>query len=409
MLAAFVATAAATVATAATAGTPAGPAAEVPPTPATAPAPSPAPGAARPAPAGVEGERRELGLLRRRLADLKARWEATRRKAADVQQSLAEAELNLEIRTAERREAELKTAESERAVAGARSGRDEARRQVDALRVDLNVRVGALYRMGRFGYLQTLVAADSGERFLRGLQLLSFLVRRDALLLRKYEEALAHLQLLERQLADQQQQLSVWARETRQRERALQLARAQQAALLGRVRQAEEEQRRAVTQLEDKTTRLAALLELLETRGRALPAGSASIRKFRGALDWPVRGAVVVPFGRIANPKFPKTFLRSTGWTIDAPVGTDVRAVFAGDVVFAQWLKGYGNLVVIDHGEGIFTLYGHLMTGTASRGTRVGVGERIGRVADPPEDEPGGLYFEVRDARASVDPREWLR
>ncbi len=407
------ATAAATVAAAVMAGTPAEPAAEMPPSPAAAPAATPAAGpaqeAARPAPAGVEGERRELGLLRRRLADLKARWEATRRKAADAQQSLADAELNLEIRTAERREAELKTAEAERAVADARSGRDEARRQVDALRVDLNVRVGALYRMGRLGYLQTLVSADSGERFLRGLQLLSFLVRRDALLLRKYEGALANLQNLERHLADQQQQLSGWARESRQRERALQLARAQQAALLGRVRQAEEQQRQAVTQLEDKTTRLAALLELLETRGRALPAGSASIRKFRGALDWPVRGAVVVPFGRIANPKFPRTFLRSTGWTIDAPVGTDVRAVFAGDVVFAQWLKGYGNLVVIDHGEGVFTLYGHLMTGTVSRGTRVGVGERIGRVADPPEDEPGGLYFEVREARTSVDPREWLR
>jgi septal ring factor EnvC (AmiA/AmiB activator) len=86
-----------------------------------------------------------------------------------------------------------------------------------------------------------------------------------------------------------------------------------------------------------------------------------------------------------------------------------VRAVFAGDVVYAQWLKGYGNLVVLDHGDGVFTLYGHLMTGTVPRGTRVALGEAVGRVADPPEEEVAGLFFEIRESRTSVDPRSWLR
>ena len=199
------------------------------------------------------------------------------------------------------------------------------------------------------------------------------------------------------------------AAETREAERALQRARAEKAALLARLERSAEEQRSSVVALEDKTSRLEALLELLETRGRALPAGVASIRKYKGALDWPAPGKVVVPFGRIANPRFPKTFLRSSGWTIDVPTGTAVRAVFAGDVVYAQWLKGYGNLVVLDHGDGVFTLYGHLLTGTAPRGTRVALGEVVGRVADPPEDEVPGVYFEIRESRTSVDPRGWLR
>ena len=140
-----------------------------------------------------------------------------------------------------------------------------------------------------------------------------------------------------------------------------------------------------------------------------IPLADTSIRRYKGAIDWPVRGKVVVPFGRIANPRFPKTFLRSSGWTIDVPTGSEVRSVFAGDVVYAQWLKGYGNLVVLDHGDGVFTLYGHLMTGTVPRGTRVALGEVVGRVADAPEEEVPGLYFEIRESRASVDPRAWLR
>ena len=119
---------------------------------------------------------------------------------------------------------------------------------------------------------------------------------------------------------------------------------------------------------------------------------------------------MALPFGRIANPKFPKTFLRSSGWTLEAPPGSAVHAIFAGDVVYAQWLKGYGNLVVLDHGEGVFTLYGHLAPLTLGRGQRVQLGDAVGVLAEPSlEDEVPGLYFEIRDARASVDPAAWLR
>jgi murein hydrolase activator len=353
--------------------------------------------------------RRELEALRRRLASLKERYEATRQRAVDTREQLEAAEANLEIRTAERRVLEIRAAEAERAAAQAQAERDEALRQSVALRGDLAQRLSALYRMGRLGYLQTLASADSGESFLRGLQLLSFLAARDARLLRAYEGSLAELAVKERELAQLRASIAAVAAETLLAERALQRARAEKAMLLARLERSAESQRSNVAALEDKTSRLAALLELLETRGRALPAGSASIRRYKGAIDWPVRGKVVVPFGRIANPRFPKTFLRSSGWTIDVPTGTPVKAVFPGDVVYAQWLKGYGNLVVLDHGDGVFTLYGHLMTGTVPRGTRVALGEVVGRVSQPPEEEVPGVYFEIRESRASVDPRGWLR
>ena len=367
-------------------------------------------GAQLPAREMADAERRsELGALRRRLAGLKARYETTRQKAVDTREQLEAAEANLELRTAERRVLEIRAFEAERDAARAQADRDAALRHSGELKGDLARRLSALYRMGRLGYLQTLASADSGEAFLRGLQLLSFLAARDARLLRSYEGSLVELGVKEKNLATLRASIAVVAGEARVAERELQKARAEKATLLARLERSAEEQRTNVAVLEDKASRLAALLELLETRGRTLPAGAASIRRYKGALDWPARGKVVVPFGRIANPRFPRTFLRSTGWTIDTPTGTSVRAVFAGDAVYAQWLKGYGNLVVLDHGDGVFTLYGHLMTGTVPRGTRVALGEVVGRVADPPEEEVGGLFFEIRESRTSVDPRGWLR
>jgi septal ring factor EnvC (AmiA/AmiB activator) len=300
--------------------------------------------------------------------------------------------------------------EVEREAARAKREHEEAGAAVAAIRTDLAVRMAALYRLGRIGYLRPLVSARSGEALLDGVKVLAHLARRDANLLARYEEALRTVTFRETDLAGRKEELASLAAEGRKRERELAAARAEQAALFARVRRSSEEERVAVSTLEDKSQRLASLLDLLESHGRSLPPGAASIRTYKGALDWPVKGAVVLPFGRIANPKFPRTFLRSSGWTIDAPAGAAVRTVFSGEVVYAQWLKGYGNLVVLDHGDGVFSLYGRLAPSTLVRGQRISLGEAVGVLAETSvEDEMPGLYFEIRDSRASVDPAGWLR
>jgi septal ring factor EnvC (AmiA/AmiB activator) len=358
---------------------------------------------------GVAERRAELVELKRRIASLRGRLDASSRREADLKAQLESADLDLQLQTAERRLLELKKAETEREAARASSERDAAQKEVGGLREDLAVRLAALYRMGRLGYLRPLAAADSGQSFLAGLRVLSHLAGRDAALLERYQTAVTTLGGREQDLSDRRKELLGLATESRRKETALLSARSRKAALLAQLEATAHVEKQQVTRLEDKSERLAALLDLLEGRGRALAPGATSIRKYRGALDWPLRGRVAVPFGRIANPRFPKTFLRSSGWTLDATPGTPVRAIFSGDVVYAQWLKGYGNLVVVDHGDGVFTLYGRLATGTIARGERVAIADRVGSLGESPEDEVAGLYFEIRDARASVDPALWLR
>ncbi len=374
------------------------------------PAPAAEPTPERPAASlGVEERKRELAELRRRLAELKSRFETSRRREADLKGQLETADLDLQIQTGERRVLDLRKAEAEREAARAGTDRDAAQKDADARRSDLATRMSALYRLGRLGYLRPLAAADSAAAFLDGLRLLTHLARRDAALLARNEEAAATLSAREAELAARKRDLADLLTESRRKEVALAAARSRQAALLARVHETARVEEKQVSTLEDKSERLAALLDLLEGRGRALAPGAASVRKYRGALDWPLKGTVAVPFGRIANPKFPKTFLRSSGWTLEAPTGTPVHAIFSGEVVYAQWLKGYGNLVVVDHGDGVFTLYGRLATGTIGRGEHVGIGDRIGLLGESPEDEPAGLYFEIRDNRTSADPANWLR
>jgi septal ring factor EnvC (AmiA/AmiB activator) len=116
----------------------------------------------------------------------------------------------------------------------------------------------------------------------------------------------------------------------------------------------------------------------------------------------------VETFGRHRHPRFDAWTL-SNGISVAVPAGTPVRAVFSGKAVYAQWLAEYGNLVILDHGDGVFTLYAWLQAISVRPGTYVPAGTSIGVAGTGPGREEPGLYFEVRDRQKATDPVAWLR
>ena len=144
--------------------------------------------------------------------------------------------------------------------------------------------------------------------------------------------------------------------------------------------------------------------------GKLLPAGrqSSSFAGNKGRLPWPATGTVDVAFGSQVERDF-GTVTTQNGLDIRAPAGTRVQAVADGHVVFADWLRGYGQLVIIDHGKGYHTLYAHLGAIDVKRGAPVKQGLQIGSVGDTGSLRGTLLYFELRQASVAVDPARWLR
>ena len=117
---------------------------------------------------------------------------------------------------------------------------------------------------------------------------------------------------------------------------------------------------------------------------------------------------MVRAFGDRREPQF-GTVLPHRGWDIDAPHGAEVRAVFDGRVVWASWFRGYGLLVVIDHGDGVHSVYAHLSAIVVANGAEVSRGQVIGRVGDTGALGGPGLYLEIRRAGRAEDPANWIR
>lgn len=141
-------------------------------------------------------------------------------------------------------------------------------------------------------------------------------------------------------------------------------------------------------------------------RSRTGSAGSGLAVK-RGRLPWPVAGRIVTHFGTEVNPRYGTRVLQK-GIEIAAAEGTPVRAVAAGRVVYAGWLEGYGNTVVLDHGGDFFTLYAHASEILVRQSDEVRDGREIVRVGATDALNGPGLYFEVRQGSEALDPTDWL-
>jgi murein hydrolase activator len=193
---------------------------------------------------------------------------------------------------------------------------------------------------------------------------------------------------------------------------------AKRRALLARVRDERAYHERMIGELTEASRRLETFIRDLQAKQRRVakvppsrvPGETPSIGfgELRGRLPWPTPGRILTAFGAQVHPRFgTKTF--RNGVDIEAAGGTDVTAVYAGHVVYTGWFKGYGNLIILDHGHEYFTLYAHVAEILVKEGDDVRQSQRVGTVGDTGSLAGPRLYFEVRYQGKPQDPEQWLR
>jgi septal ring factor EnvC (AmiA/AmiB activator) len=352
----------------------------------------------------------DLARLQNRIGSLKAKLAESEKKEATLAEELQRLELKLEIAT---REGELVAATREefgrRLAQVTRQGAEATAAAVEYRRL-LVARARVLQRFGRFGYFRVLLEAKDLPAFLDSIERLDSLARRDGRLLGQYRFAETRLQEnLVREKALKAEIDRLYAK-SRQEETRIASLKTERERLLAREQNTIGSRRREVSALTDKAARLERLLDTLaRTSESEEPVGpSGGIRPWKGVLDWPVRGTIVETFGRHRHPKF-DTWTVSNGVALAVPLGTPVHAVYGGKTIYAQWLAEYGNLVILDHGDGMLTLYAWLQAVSVKPGEPAAVGAEIGLAGFGPGRDEAGVYFEVRDRQKASDPVAWLR
>ncbi|HUO83653.1 MAG TPA: peptidoglycan DD-metalloendopeptidase family protein [Thermoanaerobaculia bacterium] len=349
----------------------------------------------------------DLERVRREISALEKKLSSVRGRARTAAQELEAIQYELRIRDQEIRMARELQSRLEREQEQVVSRIATLTGSIDRQKKELGERLGALYRLGRLSYLRVLLSMEGASHPFDAISLLSYLVQRDARTVASYRTT-RDLLARERIALEQHRSRVLHTRELVQdRQRAMMASEREKERLLARLREESSSSAGRLEELKEKADRLQKLLTFLYQKEEQ-PGVRASIAEFKGALAWPALGEVTEGFGRQRSDRF-ATWTMSNGITIRAAPGSEVRAVFEGTVLFSQWFKGYGNLVIIDHGERIFSLYGNTRSNPVSVGQRVAAGDLVGLVMESEEQGPGTLYFELRVENQPVDPQSWLR
>lgn len=341
--------------------------------------------------------------------------EEQRQKAEKVLQEIEEKQSIalqvLERIEKERRDAELILKEAHSKVAGLERKVEAARDREEAIRLervalahDLAPRLVLRYRLRGSSYVEMAMSAPSIGDFLWRRRMVDKILQNDFDLIHRWAAAQKDEAAARALVEEQQRELLDAESAAKERGKEAIAKRAvQESVLKGLVRRkAAWEKTLAGIEAQRHT-----LLQLINT----LPPSTAELSGFglqRGKLLWPVVGKVETKFGKQIDPKF-HTVLQQKGYDFRAEEGTTVIAPFPAVVGFAGWFSGFGNLVILDHGEGYYTLYAHLKEAGVSKGQHVEAAEPLGIVGDTGSLKGAYLYFEIRSGSKALDPAQWLK
>jgi septal ring factor EnvC (AmiA/AmiB activator) len=362
---------------------------------------------------GVAQSKKELGGLKKKIQEEKQRVKAIHKKESSVISQLNKMDRNLS-----KKEKELKVLNRklEGVVQKVRKTNEELQLVTQSFETQeafLEKRLVALYKFGETGMPQIFFSSNSYAEFLNSRRYLASILGQDRELVEDFRKRQTVLGSYREQLKEDERELQALKEQTEKKQVEIRKDRLQKSRLLDSVRGEKRIHLAAIKELETASAQLQTLLNRLEREIREkakaevfIPAGKG-FGTFRGKLAFPVEGRILSTFGKNENPKF-NTFTVQKGIEIEAAIGAEIRAVYDGRVLYSDWFKGYGKILIIDHGEGYYTLSGHASALLKNVGEEVRGGEGVALVGDTGSLKGPCLYFEIRQRGKPLDPLEWL-
>jgi len=322
--------------------------------------------------------------------------------------------------------------------------RDEASKK----RVQINRRLAALYKGGEVGSLRIFFSSESFPQMTENLRYLRSVLENDKKLFAQYNGDLERLKGLKSRMEKDAARKEKIRGSIEARKREIEQEKTHKASYLVKVRQDKQGYLASLTELQANSRRLQSMFQRLEAQAQAkakaqakaqakakreqsvkrrskgrgrdketqdhvdLPAApqvpDKGLGALKGRLSLPVRGTIVDRFGRHKHPDF-DSYTYSNGISVSAAAGSPIHAVSDGEVIFADYFKGYGNMIIVDHGAGFFSLYAHASSVIKKVGSKVARNEVLASVGDRDSNKGPILYFEIRYQGKPVDPAPWFR
>lgn len=362
-----------------------------------------------PAAADTTGNTKELQRIKREMGEKKKAVARADKQERSILGDLDRIDRQVQEGKADLAEQYKKLKEAELSLKGVEQNSSAITAELADQKRLYALRLRALYKMSRNGSAASFLFSTADGSALKRIRYLGMIADRDRTIMREYGNTLATLERKQAELSEKRAGLIARKRAIEGKKSELEERKRRKAVLLASVRKEKDISREMLHELEEASANLWAMIRRSEDERKVRSSSPPPVSAGRGRerLPWPVEGRVLTRFGMQLHPQF-KTKVFRRGIEIAAREGEPVRAVGEGRIAFADWYKGYGKLLIIEHAPGFYTLYGNLSQLDLNKGDRVLKGQVIGLAGDTGSLKGSKLYFEMRRNGEAQDPLLWL-
>ncbi len=351
--------------------------------------------------------KKELSDIQKKLKQKKKKIKAVRKKEKSILSELDGLDKNIK-----KNQAEIKRYDKE--IVQTKAKLNKLSKDIKSLGSNLSERekylrkrLETLYKQQYGGNALILMSSNDYNDLIKKSKYISMLAYHDSSVLHQYKSSIKERRDKKNNIEDLQKKLKKNKETASKRKRELRSNKSRKDKLLATVRSKRSSYERAIKEMEQSSKDLRKMMKKLAKKKVPKAVVGKGFNAYKGRLSWPINGKIIVPYGQYNDPKFNIKVFKN-GVEIKSSLGARPRAVAGGRVVYADWFKGYGLLLIVNHGGGYHSLYGHLTEIFHKPGDIIKKGTAIGKIGESRLLNVPTLYFEIRYKGKPVNPTQWL-
>ena len=344
---------------------------------------------------------RDINLEIQKLTDQLA---ASRQEKASILNDIYSLELEIDVAAVEVSKLNLLLADTQEKIDLKRKEETELKEKVARSQENVKRILRVLYKMGELGYVKLFLHIGNFDQLFRNYRLIVALMEDRVVEIRVIRQGIARLQKIKTELKTEFDRLSGLKGEKAAKLGRLNRLKQDKLAVISRINRQRDLNARLLEELKEEEAKLT---DFLNQKSGSLAGDKVSFASRRGRLAWPLQGDIISAFGKKKSSRF-NTYTFNNGIEIKPLHGDEVRAIHGGEIIFCDYFKGYGNLLIIQHPGNFHSLYGHCEKFLKKQGDAVEPDETIALAGNSGSLYGKCLYFEIRQNLKPQDPLSWL-
>ncbi|MDP2158171.1 MAG: peptidoglycan DD-metalloendopeptidase family protein [Nitrospirota bacterium] len=344
--------------------------------------------------------------IQEKIDEEKRKLSAAQKREASVLNELDDVNKRLNIADKDLRKYRSTLKQTEAAISSIAIVVDKIKRSLERQKNWIKRKLLAMNRLGYGGdTLTQVLSAEDMTQLMRTWKYLEQITLYEQKILKAYRENLQKLDSEQKKLEGLRLEFKRRQDKVKATEMELAENKREKETILHSVRTEKATRQKMIAELKEASRRM---LEIIRESTKTDEYEGKGFAQLKGRLLWPAEGKIAIPYGSHKDPQFDTPVFRN-GIHIQTESSTDARSVYGGKVIFAEWFKGFGQLVIINHGSGYHTLYGNLSEIFSKVGDIIKENQVIGKVGTSGVLNAQGIYFEIRYKGKPLDPVQWLK